>query len=108
MRLQHVNSSHAAVILTHRGASSAFGVKWQRCAIALVKTAIFPAFFVLYAAAPRLFHRFMAFFWHVQCERMTLLMNDIKNKTVTDYLAHPSSLLYTPCPSHMNRRSVLK
>jgi hypothetical protein len=92
MRLQHVNAAFASVILTHGGANAAFGLAWQRWAIAGVKTVIFPAFFLCYAAAPRFFHRFMAFHWHMQCERMTMLINDIKNKASPDFLAHPASL----------------
>lgn len=92
MRLQHVNASHSFVILTH-GASNhcAFGSKWQRWLIACAKTAAFPAFFLWYALAPRLFHRFMAFFLSEQSDRITLLIKDISNNTSPDFLAHASS-----------------
>ncbi len=94
MRLHSISAHHAATILTNGGEEAAFGARWQRWAIAAVKAAIFPAFFVGYAAAPRLFHRFMAFVWTQQCERMSVLINDIATKTAPDFPAHSSSLLY--------------
>jgi hypothetical protein len=94
MRLHSISAHHAATILTNGGTEAAFGAPWQRWAIAAVKAAIFPAFFVSYAAAPRLFHRFMALVWNQQCERMSLLINDISTKTSPDFPAHSSSLLH--------------
>jgi hypothetical protein len=93
MRLQAANASHASIILSH-GTDAAFAPKWQRWAIAAVKTAIFPAFFLSYAASPRLFHRFMALFWDAHCGRLSLLIKDVDTNSAVDFAAHASSISY--------------
>ncbi len=101
MRLQATNASHASIILSH-GHDAAFAPKWQRWAISAVKTATFPAFFLSYAAAPRLFHRFMALFWDAHCGRLSLLIKDIDTNSAVDSTAHSSSISYAlHCSSRM-------
>jgi hypothetical protein len=111
MRLQHINSSHASMILVHGGPSAAFAAAWQRWLIAGVQAAIFPAFFLWYAAAPRLFHRFMAVFWSEQCDRITLLIKDIHTNAAEDFLAHPSSSSYwglDDCATHKDELLLIR
>jgi hypothetical protein len=59
-----------------------------------VKVAIYPAFFLWYAAAPKLFHRFMACVWHQQADRITLLIKDIDSNSAPDFIAHHASSSY--------------